>query len=91
MESIKAGATEEGDSLNNVQTVLQKYNMTLLDTTGTFKPLGDVIDELGTKWSTLDKFQQNQIATAINKTVATHGNMWINYAAIDKIEVMCYN
>ena len=77
MESIKAGATEEGDSLNNVQTVLQKYGMSLLDTTNNFKPLGEVIDELGTKWNTLDKFQQNQIATAVKINAATYSDIWI--------------
>ena len=65
MEQVKAGVSEGEDSFNNVQKVLQKYGMTLLDTAGQFKPLEDVIDEMGQKWSTLDKFQQMQLVTAV--------------------------
>ena len=65
MEQVKAGVSEGDDSFNNVQKVLTKYGMTLLDTAGQFKPLEDVIDELGQKWSTLDKFQQMQLVTAV--------------------------
>ena len=65
MIQIKANVSEGSDSFNNVQIVLQKYKMSLLDTTGAFRPLGEVIDEVGQKWSTLDTFQQRQLGTAI--------------------------
>ena len=65
MEQVKSGVTEGADSFNNVETVLQKYNMTLIDSNGNFKALGGVIDELGQRWSSLDKFQQMQLVTAI--------------------------
>ena len=65
MENIKAGADDNGDSFNNVEVALRKYGFTLLDTAGNMKPLGEMIDELGKKWSTMDSFEKNQIATAI--------------------------
>lgn len=67
MEQVKAGAStdEFGDSLNNVETVLTKVNIKLRDTADSFRPLGDVIDEVASKWSTFSDVQKNQIATAI--------------------------
>jgi TP901 family phage tail tape measure protein len=91
MSQVEASAQEGTDDFNNVQLVLKKYGMTLLDTAGNFKPLGEVIDEIASKWQTLDGFQQRQLITAINKTVATHGDVWINCSALDKIDVLCYN
>jgi TP901 family phage tail tape measure protein len=88
---VKAGATEGGDSFNNVEKVLEKYNMTMIDSKGNFKDLGEVINDVGQKWNTLDSFQKNQIATAVKQTAATHSDMWINYRTIDKIEDLCYN
>ena len=79
MSQVKASAEEGSQDFNNVQVTLQKYGMTLLDTTGAFKPLGEVIDEIAQKWQSLDGFQQRQIITAVNKTAATYSNIWIEY------------
>ena len=67
MEQVKAGAKldEFGDSLNNVETVLTKVNIKLRDSATSFRPLGEVIDEIGAKWSTFNDVQRNQIATAV--------------------------
>jgi hypothetical protein len=92
LEQIKAGVSEGSDSFNNVQIVLQKYGMSLLDTAGNFKPLEEVIDELGKKWSTLDHFQQMQLVTAVKIVAATYSNIWINSnKTIDKLYSLCYN
>jgi len=67
MIQVKAGAkTDEfGDSLNNVDKVLQKYNIHLRDTSNNFKPLGDIIGEVANKWDTYNDAQKSQIVTAI--------------------------
>ena len=65
MTSIKAGAEEDGVSLNQVDEVLQRVGISLRDTSGNFIPLGTIIDQIGAKWSSLDSFQKRQIATAV--------------------------
>lgn len=64
-ESIKAGATEDGVSLNNVDKTLQSVGLSLRDANGNFIALGTIIDEIGQKWSTLDDFQKRQLITSI--------------------------
>jgi hypothetical protein len=67
MQNVKAGAKldDEGQSLNNVETVLKRYNVVLRDTLNTFRPVGDVIDEVAGKWKSLNNTEQAQISTAI--------------------------
>jgi TP901 family phage tail tape measure protein len=65
MENIKSGATEDGVSINLVDKSLQAVGISLRNTDGSFVDLGTIIDELGTKWQTLDGFHQKQIATQI--------------------------
>ena len=69
MENIKAGATEEGMAINDVDKVLTKHGFNLRNVIdGSIRPLGEVIDEVGQKWKTMDTFEQGQLATAIAGT-----------------------
>jgi hypothetical protein len=79
MVTVKATFDGSQDSINNVETVLKRFNITLRDSTGEFLPLGQVIDDVGKRWKTFGVTQQDQISTAVNKTAATHSNVWINY------------
>lgn len=70
MEQVKAGAKidEEGEAINNVEKVLNKFGIQLRDSTSEFRNMEDVLDEVGNKWSTFDSVAQAQIATAIAGT-----------------------
>ena len=67
MEQVKAGATidDMGESLNNVEKVLKTFNITLRDNVNEFRPMGEVLDEISSKWNTYGTVQQQQIAGAI--------------------------
>jgi TP901 family phage tail tape measure protein len=67
MESVKAGAQfdDMGESINNVEKVLKNLGIALRDTPTTFRPVGDVLDEIAKKWGNLDTVVRNQIAGAI--------------------------
>lgn len=70
MEQVKAGANidEEGEAINNVEKVLNKFGIQLRDSTSEFRNMEDVLDEVGNKWNTFDSVAQAQIATAIAGT-----------------------
>lgn len=70
MEQVKAGAKidEEGEAINNVEKVLNKFGIQLRDSTSEFRNMEDVLDEVGNKWNTFDGVAQAQIATAIAGT-----------------------
>ena len=67
MEQVKAGVDidDEGESLNNVEKVLNRFNIKLRDSMHEFRNMEDVIDEVGQKWKNFNSVQQQQIATAI--------------------------
>jgi TP901 family phage tail tape measure protein len=67
MQSVKAGAQidDMGESLNNVEKTLKTFNIALRDQADTFRPLGDVIGEVASKWSEYSNVEQSEIATAI--------------------------
>lgn len=70
MDQVKAGANTDdfGENLNQVETVLRKLGVQLRDTTDSFRPMGDVIDEIGSKWSQYTQVEQEQIATTVAGT-----------------------
>lgn len=70
MQNVKAGkdVDDEGESVNDVEKVLKKMNVTLRTTTGEFRDLESVFDELNEKWNTFNQVEQAQIATAIAGT-----------------------
>ena len=53
----------DGASANKVEAALATIGIALRDTAGEFRPLQDVMDELGMKWNTLTRNQQAYIAT----------------------------
>jgi uncharacterized membrane protein YgcG len=53
----------DGASANDVEDALATIGIALRDSTGQFRALQDVFDELGAKWSSLNRNQQAYIAT----------------------------
>ena len=70
MSKIAAGkdVSDTGASLNDVDKVLKKMNISLKDSSGQIRDLGDVLDEVASKWNTFSRNEQNQISTAIAGT-----------------------
>lgn len=62
-EGMSADTEGEGIAYNKVDEALQSIGMTLKDTNGQFRDFDDVIEELASKWDTLDSLQQRYIAT----------------------------
>lgn len=63
------GETLEGDiDINNVETQLGYVGIALRNTAGELRSTEDVLDELGKKWTTLDKNQQAAVAKALAGT-----------------------
>ena len=81
MQQVKAGVDVDdmGEPLNNVEKVLQKVGISLRDTTGDFRDIGEVINEVGNRWKEFDNVQQRQIATAMAGEVfaRTYSNIWV--------------
>ena len=67
MEQIKVGKAFEDDAttINQVAQALDTVNIKLMATDDTFRPMGDVLDELAGKWDTLSQKQQNMIAGTV--------------------------
>lgn len=67
MEGVKASAkTDEfGDDLSQVETVLRKVGIELRDSTDSFRPLGEVIDDIAKKWNMFNDVQRAQVSTAV--------------------------
>lgn len=67
MEQIKIGKLFEDDptTINQVAEALDNVGIALMKDADTFRPMGDVLDELAGKWSGLTQKQQNAIAGTI--------------------------
>lgn len=67
MQSVAAGAKtdEEGNSINDVEEVLNKLGIRLRETNDTFRDMSDVLDDIAAKWDTLSDAQRNQISNSI--------------------------
>lgn len=71
MNNVAAGNfvdEETGESLNDVETVLNKLGIALRDVNGEFRDSDDVLDEVASKWETFDSVAQHAIATAFAGT-----------------------
>ena len=71
MNSISAGNfidEETGESLNDVEKVLQNLGIDLRDANDVFRDSSDVLDEVGRRWSEFDNIQRHAIATAFAGT-----------------------
>ena len=65
----EAGTTEDGDTdVNAVETALKSVGVSLRDEEGLLRDLGDVLDELGPKWNSLDRNTQAYLGTVIAGT-----------------------
>lgn len=56
---------EDGTQVNQVAKALAEVGIQLMDARGQFRNFGDVMDELGAKWNSLDSRQQAYLATTI--------------------------
>ena len=70
MGNVAAGVDidEEGESLSDVETVLNSLGFTLRDSMGEFRNFGTVLDEVAAKWEHFTSVEQHQIATAFAGT-----------------------
>lgn len=83
MNQIKAGKfvdSETGESLNDVEKVLEKVGISMRDVNGQFEDSETVIDAVADKWSTFDGNTKKAVATAMagtyqyNKLIAMFDN-----------------
>lgn len=71
MNNVAAGNfvdEETGESLNDVETVLNELGIALRDVNGEFRNSDNVLDEVASKWETFDSVAQHAIATAFAGT-----------------------
>lgn len=59
---------EDGTDVNKVEAALGAVGISLRDTTGKFRDLEDVFNELGPKWDSLNTMQQQAIAQSVAGT-----------------------
>ena len=62
------GLTEEGSDINKVDTALKSVGISLTNVKGEVRDLGDILDELGGIWHTLNRSQKSYLATQIAGT-----------------------
>lgn len=70
LQNVKAGVDvdEEGEALNDVETVLNKMGIRLRKSKTEWREMEDVIDEVAQKWKAYTEVEKAQIATAIAGT-----------------------
>ena len=52
-------------TVNDADKVLQKYGISLVDTSGKMREIGTVLDEIGAKWNNMSTLEQNQLAYVV--------------------------
>lgn len=71
MGNIKAGRVDDietGEDLSDVESTLKQMGIALRNSSGQFRNFGEVLDEVGTRWTNYDNVQQRAIATAFAGT-----------------------
>jgi TP901 family phage tail tape measure protein len=70
VQNLKEGGFDEtdGTKINDVAKALSTVGISLVNADNTFRNFGDVMDELGAKWNTLDSRTQAYIATTVAGT-----------------------
>lgn len=69
MSDIKIGKLDEdGTSISDVETVLERVNIKFRSDKNTFREMDDVIDEVAKKWKYMDDVTQSSVAKAIAGT-----------------------
>jgi TP901 family phage tail tape measure protein len=58
-------AEEDGTKVNQVAKALNEVGIQAMDATGNFRNFGDVMDELGLKWDSLDGREKSYISTTV--------------------------
>ena len=67
IQGLNLGETlDDGTTLNKYSSALEKVGISIFDSAGELKRMDNILDEMGTKWETLNKAQQ----TALAQTVA---------------------
>ena len=66
--SIGALVDEEGQSISDVDSMLQGYGINLREVTNDLSDMGALLDLLGSKWDSYTTAQQSEIATTIAGT-----------------------
>ena len=67
IQGLNLGETlEDGTTLNKYSAALEKVGISIFDSAGELKKMDTILDEMGSKWETLNKAQQ----TALAQTVA---------------------
>ena len=69
-QNVKLGkfTSDDGEDLNQVETILDQFGIKLRDTEDEWRNLGDVIDDIGNKWSELTSVEKSAIATQVAGT-----------------------
>lgn len=67
MSNVAAGkdTDDEGESLNDVEKVLNSLNIALRSSKGEWRSFEDVLDEVAAKWKSFSDTERSHIATAI--------------------------
>lgn len=71
MNNIKIGRfidDETGESLSDTEAVLNKLGIRLRDTENTYRSFDDVLDDVGSRWESFTKVEQNALSVAIAGT-----------------------
>lgn len=66
--NITGDQNETTESLNDIEKVLRKMGISLRSSNLEFREFGDVLDDIASKWDTLDSVSKNAIATAMAGT-----------------------
>ena len=65
LNSISLGESEDEWGLSEVGETLEKIGVQLIDSQGKLRDTGDVITDIGNKWSTMSKESQQAVAVAM--------------------------
>ena len=88
MQAVAANKSvdEFGDDINNVEKTLRGAGIEIRATATTLRPLGEVLDEVASKWETFGTTQQNQIAGAMAgvRQANTLLTLFQNYGDVQK-------
>lgn len=83
MSNVKAGVEideETGESLNDVEKVLNRVGIALRDNQGNWYDFYDILDQIAYRWSEFSDIQKSQITTALGgkqkPSAVTYSNVW---------------
>ena len=66
LQGLQLGETlEDGTTLNKYSSALATVGINIMDTNGELRAMDDILDELGSKWSSLDKATQTALAQTV--------------------------